>query len=608
MKPQQGRTARYILWALGFPLALWLAAALADAFSGGASLSRVLARFSVCMNAPFSVRWTKDTGRFLLLAGLLYPAGAVAVESGRGNRRPGEEYGSARWGDPRTIGKKYRDRRHREKNILLTQHVALGLDGRITKRNTHQLVVGGSGAGKTRYFCLPNVMNACCSYIITDCKGEILRAVGGLFEKQGIPFTVLDLVNMRGHYNPFAYLRRDSDALRLVTNLVANTTPKDAKNSDPFWDRAETALLQALILYLKHRAPVCEQNFTMVMEMINAAEVREGDPNFKSALDLLFDELESEDPQSIALKQYKVFKQAQDKTAKSILIGAAVRLAAFNLPELARVTDSDEMYIGRLGEEKRAIFCVIPDNDASLNFLVSMLYTQAFQELYYIADQKYGGPLPVHVQCIQDEWANTPQPDNYLQILRTARSRNIGCSVVVQGLSAIKAMYKESWEEVVGNCDSFLFLGGNDQESLSYISKMTGKATIDTITRGETKGRGGSSSRNFQNTGRELVTPEELRMVDRDALLLIRGECPVMDRKYDLNRHPNIRYTEMGGAPPYKVPEDYCALSASIPAEDVQEEWKKGTPLAPELLSAFEVLHSKEELEEKKIERKKEQA
>lgn len=413
---------------------------------------------------------------------------------------------------------------------------------------------------------------------------------------------------MRGHYNPFAYLRRDSDALRLVTNLVANTTPKDAKNSDPFWDRAETALLQALILYLKHRAPVCEQNFTMVMEMINAAEVREGDPNFKSALDLLFDELESEEPQSIALKQYKVFKQAQDKTAKSILIGAAVRLAAFNLPELARVTDSDEMYIGRLGEEKRAIFCVIPDNDTSLNFLVSMLYTQAFQELYYIADQKYGGPLPVHVQCIQDEWANTPQPDNYLQILRTARSRNIGCSVVVQGLSAIKAMYKESWEEVVGNCDSFLFLGGNDQESLSYISKMTGKATIDTITRGETKGRGGSSSRNFQNTGRELVTPEELRMVDRDALLLIRGECPVMDRKYDLNRHPNIRYTEMGGAPPYKVPEDYCALSASIPAEDVQEEWKKGTPLAPELLSAFEVLHSKEELEEKKIERKKEQA
>ena len=346
----------------------------------------------------------------------------------------------------------------------------------------------------------------------------------------------------------------------------------------------------------------------MVMEMINAAEVREGDPNFKSALDLLFDELESEDPQSIALKQYKVFKQAQDKTAKSILIGAAVRLAAFNLPELARVTDSDEMYIGRLGEEKRAIFCVIPDNDTSLNFLVSMLYTQAFQELYYIADQKYGGPLPVHVQCIQDEWANTPQPDNYLQILRTARSRNIGCSVVVQGLSAIKAMYKESWEEVVGNCDSFLFLGGNDQESLSYISKMTGKATIDTITRGETKGRGGSSSRNFQNTGRELVTPEELRMVDRDALLLIRGECPVLDRKYDLNRHPNIRYTEMGGAPPYKVPEDYCALSASIPAEDVQEEWKKGTPLAPELLSAFEVLHSKEELEEKKIERKKEQA
>lgn len=608
MKPQQGRTARYILWALGFPLALWLAAALADAFSGGASLSRVLARFSVCMNAPFSVRWTKDTGRFLLLAGLLYPAGAVAVESGRGNRRPGEEYGSARWGDPRTIGKKYRDRRHREKNILLTQHVALGLDGRITKRNTHQLIVGGSGAGKTRYFCLPNVMNTCCSYIITDCKGEILRAVGGLFEKQGIPFTVLDLVNMRGHYNPFAYLRRDSDALRLVTNLVANTTPKDAKNSDPFWDRAETALLQALILYLKHRAPVCEQNFTMVMEMINAAEVREGDPNFKSALDLLFDELESEDPQSIALKQYKVFKQAQDKTAKSILIGAAVRLAAFNLPELARVTDSDEMYIGRLGEEKRAIFCVISDNDTSLNFLVSMLYTQAFQELYYIADQKYGGPLPVHVQCIQDEWANTPQPDNYLQILRTARSRNIGCSVVVQGLSAIKAMYKESWEEVVGNCDSFLFLGGNDQESLSYISKMTGKATIDTITRGETKGRGGSSSRNFQNTGRELVTPEELRMVDRDALLLIRGECPVMDRKYDLNRHPNIRYTEMGGAPPYKVPEDYCALSASIPAEDVQEEWKKGTPLAPELLSAFEVLHSKEELEEKKIERKKEQA
>ena len=341
----------------------------------GMKITALLDALNSALAEPFALAWVSNSPRFLLVFTVIYAVVIIVAVTDQKNTRPGAEHGSAAWDDVFRLNKFYMDKRG--PNLLLTQHFYIGIDGYKHKHNTNILIVGGSGAGKTRYFCLPNVMNACCSYIITDCKGEILRAVGGLFEKQGIPFTVLDLVNMRGHYNPFAYLRRDSDALRLVTNLVANTTPKDAKNSDPFWDRAETALLQALILYLKHRAPVCEQNFTMVMEMINAAEVREGDPNFKSALDLLFDELESEDPQSIALKQYKVFKQAQDKTAKSILIGAAVRLAAFNLPELARVTDSDEMYIGRLGEEKRAIFCVIPDNDTSLNFLVSMLYTCA---------------------------------------------------------------------------------------------------------------------------------------------------------------------------------------------------------------------------------------
>lgn len=572
----QNKTAQYILWVLAFPFVLWAAAVLAYAFTEKTSLSDFINIITACLSAPLSFHWTENTGRFLLFATLLYPAGIAAYYAGQGNRRPGEEHGSARWGSARALDRKYRDRKHPENNIILTRQVQLGLDGRVTRRNAHQLVVGGSGAGKTRFFCLPNCLTfaLACSQIICDPKGEILRSIGGLLEANRIPFTVLDLVNMRGHYNPFTYLRKDSDVLKLVTNLIANTTPKGSKSNDPFWDRAETALLEALILFLLHEAPPNEQNFTMVMELINAAEVREEDESYKSALDLLFEELEERDPQSIALKQYKVFKQAAGKTAKSILLSTAVRLSSFSLPELARITDYDEMHIGKLGEEKRTIFCVIPDNDASFNFLVGMLFTQAFQELYFMADHKYGGALPVHVQCVQEEWVNVAQPDNYLQILRTARSRNIGCSIVVQGLSAIKAMYKDSWEEIIGNCDAFLFLGGNDQESLTYISKMTGKATIDTRTRGVTKGRNGSSNQNFQNAGRELAMPEELRMMDtQDAILLLRGEYPVLDKKYDLMQHPYIKFTEMGGAPPYKPPEDYCALAVSISTEDINELW-----------------------------------
>lgn len=519
------------------------------------NLFQWMGRFSQVLERPLSIGWTAHTPKFMLVSLLLYGCGIALYYSSRENRRPGEEYGSAKWGDPKALCQKYMDHQHKEANIILTQRVRLGMDGYKTQRNMNILVIGGSGSGKTRYFCKPGLYSANCSYLVTDPKGELLKAAGGLLLSLGYEVRVFNLIDPEQSdcYNPFVYVREEKDVLSLIDNLIKNTTPRNASSNDPFWEKAEVALDSALMLYLIHEAPQDEQNFETMIYMMNFADVREEDEQYRSPLDMLFRALEEEQPAHVAVKQYKVFKQAAGKTAKSILVTAAVRLAAFNIPQYAAMTSMDEMDFGSLGERKRAIFCVIPVNDSSMNYLVGMLYTQCFQELYRRADLKYNGRLPVPVRVIQDEWANVAQPESYPKILATCRSYNVGLNIIVQNVQQIKALYEKEHESIIGNCDTLLFLGGgNEPASLEFIVKLLGRETLATRTRGLTKGRNGSSTTNYQQTGRDLMTVDEVRKLDTNkAILFIRGEDPVIDRKYNLKRHPNIKLTSDGKAKPY---------------------------------------------------------
>ncbi len=543
------------MWAALSPLVLWLAAIAAYAYEDGMNLFQWMGRFSQVLECPLSIGWTAHTPKFMLVSLIIYAFGIALYYSSRENRRPGEEYGSARWGDPRALCRKYMDHQHKEANIILTQRVRLGMDGYVTQRNMNVLVIGGSGSGKTRYFCKPGLYSANCSYLVTDPKGELLKAAGGLLLSLGYEVRVFNLIDPEQSdcYNPFVYVREEKDVLSLIDNLIKNTTPRNASSNDPFWEKAEVALDSALMLYLIHEAPQDEQNFETMLYMMNFADVREEDEQYRSPLDMLFRALEEEQPAHVAVKQYKVFKQAAGKTAKSILVTAAVRLAAFNIPQYAAMTSMDEMDFGSLGERKRAIFCVIPVNDSSMNYLVGMLYTQCFQELYRRADLKYNGRLPVPVRVLQDEWANVAQPESYPKILATCRSYNIGLNIIVQNVQQIKALYEKEHESIIGNCDTLLFLGGgNEPASLEFIVKLLGRETLATRTRGLTKGRNGSSTTNYQQTGRDLMTIDEVRKLDTNkAILFIRGEDPVIDRKYNLKRHPNIKLTSDGKAKPY---------------------------------------------------------
>lgn len=542
-----------MIWLAGLPVIWWVAILIADAIQPGRNLFELMEVLTEKLNHPFQFHYTEYTIKSMLVCTLLYAAGIGIFYSSQKNYRRGEEHGSARWGDAQQICKKYSQKPYSQ-NILLTQNFRISLDTHKHRRCLNILVVGGSGAGKSRGFALPNIMQCCCSMVITDPKAELLRKTGGLLEKQGYEVRVFDLINPDTSfcYNPFEYVHDDKDVLRLISNLIQNTTPKGSQSSDPFWEKSETALLQALMLYLLHEAPPEEQNFAMIMEMLGSAQVKEEDEDYESPLDILFDRLEMRDPDSIAVKQYHIYKQAAGKTAKSILISVGVRLAAFNLPQIAKLTNTDELDLSSMGERKVALFCCIPDADTSLNYLVGMIYSQLFQTLYYMADRVHGGALPVPVNCIMDEFPNVSLPNEFEKILATCRSRSIYCSIIIQNMSQLKALFKDSWESLVGNCDEFLYLGGNEKETHKYVSELLGKETIDTNTYGQTKGKSGSYSTNFQQSGRELLQPDEVRMLDnQNALLFIRGERPILDAKYDLMKHPNIRYTEDGGAGPF---------------------------------------------------------
>lgn len=542
-----------IVWAILCLPVVYFAMVTASVYIPGENIFALLERFSTMLGRPDLLRWTAYTPRCILGALVCYGLAVTLYYSDHENRRPGEEYGSAKWGNARELNKRYADRDG--KNVILTKRVSIGLDGYRHRRNLNILVVGGSGSGKTRFFCKPGIMSVNCSYLIIDPKGEMLRSTGYLLKDEGYDIKVFDLIHPRQSdgYNPFTYIRDDPDVLKLMDNLVKNTTPPKGASNDPFWEKAEIALDSALMLYLLYEAPVEEQNFEMLMFMLECARVMEEDEQYQSPLDLLFQTLEERDPSHIAVREYKVYKQAAGKTAKSILVTASVRLAAFIFPQYAAMMQIDEMDFASLGERKRAIFCVIPVNDGSMNYLVSMLLTQCFQQLYLRADERYNGRLPVPVRVIQDEWANVAQPDSYPKVLATCRSYNIGINIIVQNIQSIKALYKDEWEGIIGNCDTLLFLGGgNEPTSLEFVSKLLGKETVHTRTRGQTKGRSGSSSVNFQQTGRDLMTPDEIRMLPtNDALLFIRGEKPVRDKKYDIKKHPNVRRTADGRAKPY---------------------------------------------------------
>ncbi len=537
---------KIILSIVGIIPVIWLSLLIAPYVDEG--LVGIIKNFGKAIDNPFNIKLCSNSLNTVLFLLLVYGVAIGIYFSTRKNYRRTEEYGSAKWGSAKTICKKYKQE-NSNYNKILTQNFCIGLDGRIHRRNLNLLICGGSGAGKTRFFAKPNVMQCNCSYVILDPKGEILRDTGGLLEKEGYVVKVLDLINMqKSHcYNPFVYLRDDNDVQRLVTNLFKSTTPKGSQSNDPFWDTAASMLLLSLVFYLKYEAPEEEQNFTMVMEMLRAGEVKEEEEMFSSPLDILFERLENDNPEHIAVKYYRDYHSGSAKTLKSIQITLASRLEKFNLESLSSITIHDELELSTIGEKKTALFALIPDNDTSFNFIVSILYTQLFQQLFYTADHKYKGRLPVHVHFVMDEFANVSLPDDFAKILSVMRSREVSVSIILQNMAQLKALFEKDWESIVGNCDEFLYLGGNEQSTHKYVSELMGKENLDINTYGRSYGRNGNYSTNYQQTGRELMTPDEVRMLDNKyAILFVRGERPIKDYKYDILKHPNVKYTADG--------------------------------------------------------------
>ena len=540
-----------VLYFLGIIPTIWLALIIAPNLNNG--LMSIITGFTESMNNPLNISWCENSIKSILIFLLIYIMIIAVYESTKKNYRRGEEHGSAKWGSASELNKKYMQKPE-NMNKILTKNVKLGLKGKQHKRNLNVLVVGGSGAGKTFSYCKPNIMQANSSFVCLDPKGEIVRDTGYLLEQKGYEVRVLDLINMdKSHcYNPFVYLKNDNDVQKLVTNLFKSTTPKGASSNDPFWDTAAQMLLLSLIFYLMYEAPEDEQNFVMVMELLRAGDVHEDDDSYVSPLDMLMNRLETKNPEHIAVKYYHDYHSGSAKTLKSIQITLAARLEKFNLESLAKMTMTDELDLPSLGEKKVALFALIPDNDTSFNFLVSILYTQIFQQLFYLADHKYGGSLPVHVHFVMDEFANVSLPDDFDKILSVMRSREVSVSIILQNLAQLKALFEKQWESIVGNCDEFLYLGGNEQSTHKYVSELLGKETIDTNTYGKSSGRSGNYSTNYQNSGRELLTPDEVRMLDNKyALLFIRGERPVQDLKFNLFEHKNVDLSGLGKAKPY---------------------------------------------------------
>ena len=530
---------------------IWIALLIAPYTSG--ELVNIVKNYSSIFENPFKIEIVNNSLKTIIVLLGIYAICISLYYSQKKHFRSKEEHGSAKWGNVHQINKKYMQLPQSE-NKILTQNVKLGLDGKKHRRNLNVMVVGGSGTGKTRFYCKPNIMQCNTSFVVLDPKGENLRDTGNLLKSKGYEIKVLNLIDMdkSNCYNPFVYIRNDNDVQRLVTNLIKATGIKGAQTNDPFWDTAASMLLSAIIYLLKYEAIPEEQNFSMVMELILAGAIDE-DTEEPSLLDKLFNELEAKNPNHIALKYYHSYHSGAAKTLESIQVTLAAKLEKFNIDTVARLTNTDDLELSKLGEKKIALFVIIPDNDTSFNFIVSILYTQLFQQLFQVADNKYKGSLPIHVHFVMDEFANVSLPDDFDKILSVMRSRNVSVSIILQNLAQLKALFQKQWESIIGNCDEFLFLGGNELSTDEYVSKILGKETIDTNTYTRSFGMRGNYSRNSQNTGRELLTPDEVRMLDNNyGLLFIRGERPVFDLKYNIEKHPNFKLTKDGNGKAYE--------------------------------------------------------
>ncbi|WP_068612607.1 VirD4-like conjugal transfer protein, CD1115 family [Paenibacillus tuaregi] len=458
------------------------------------------------------------------------------------NLMPGKEHGSASW-----AGKAARNQiKHKDKfqNIILTNTERLSLDTHKSRKNLNILTIGGAGTGKSRFFVKPNILQGNTSMVITDPKGELLRDTGYALEQLGYKIKVFNLIDMANSckYNPFAYIKKESDVLKVINNLIKNTNGSKTGGSDPFWEKAETALLQAIFLYIFYELPLFEHNFKSVFTMLRLAEVKEDDEEFKSEFDFLFEKLREESPDHIAVKQYDIFKLAAGKTAKSILISAGVRLSPFGIADVERLLSEDNLELHTLGDEKTALFVLVPDSDTTFNFIVAMMYAQLFDTLYYQADFVSGGSLKFHVKFWLDEFANIGQIPDFDKLIATMRSRNISVSVILQNMTQLKGLYKNTWETIVGNCDTILFLGGQERSTLEWVNKGLGKQTIDTRNTSRSRGRNSSSSINYGSLGRDLMTIDEIaQMPDKNCILFVRGIAPFLSEKFRLESHPNYK-------------------------------------------------------------------
>ena len=563
---KQGKAPLLAAGAAGAALAIWLGTAAAPGAAGG--LRGMLAAFSQAMASPFSLTLCPDTGRCVLVCLFIYGLALLMVISSGMNFRRGEEYGSARWGNPQEIDRKYRDRKAPSSNLILTRHVAIGNSQAAMyrhRRNLNTVVIGGSGAGKSTSHVLINVLQASHSYVVLDPSGEMLRATGNYLKGHGYTIRVLNLVEPEksNRYNAFVYLRNDDDVDRMVENFWKATTAQGAQKGEQIWDDTAKELLSALAYYLYYEAPKSEQNFPMVQYMVRNMALKEGEED-TSPVDQLFNELEQREPEHIALKHYRSYHSGATKTLQSIQITLLSRLGKFNLESIERLstTTQDELGLLTAPEEKTVVFAVTPVADSSFNFFVSLLYGQLFEILYEYGNKHGRLSVPMHLYL--DEFANVTLPKDFELRLATFRKYGISCSILLQDLSQLKALYEKQWQAMMNNADILLYLGGNEAGTAEYLSKQLGKQTIRTNTFGQTRGRNGSYSKNEQQLGRELMTPDEIRLMDnRYALLLIRGERPILDEKFDFKCHPHIGETTYGGAAPY-VHNELTRLTASI--------------------------------------------
>ncbi len=568
------RKQPFLIILIGAVLAAFLGYLAGGAWQEGITFTVFLERFRGACAAPFAGYYNAYTGKAVMAALGAYLLLAAAYYTGQGNYMPGKEYGTARFESPKRANRLLSDK-DGDSNRILSQNVKMSLDFRRLKLNGNALICGGSGAGKTFYVVKPNLMQMPrrCSFICTDPKGEILRSCGQMLKDNGYNVKVINLLEMEKSdcYNPFSYIREETDVVKLITNLISNTTPKGATPSDPFWEKAEGLFLQAVFYYVWLEMKPAKRNFGTVLKLLGEAEVKEqGKP---SRLDVRMKFLEEQSALGAnhpAVKQYNKCMRGAGDTVRSIIISANSRLAFLENKQVLRLLSRDELSLSEIGigvngdgETRTALFCVIPDSDKSYNFIIGMLYTQIFQELYYQADFNCGGRLPIHVTFMLDEFPNVALPDDFCSLLSTMRSREISSIIIIQNFAQLKALFKDTWETVPGNCDTFLYLGGNEQSTHKYVSELLGKGTVGKKSSGETKGRQGSSSRNYDVLGRELFTPDEVRKLDnKKCILFIRGLDPIIDNKYVPFAHPMFPQTADGDGEPYvHVPKGGAGLT-----------------------------------------------